>query len=348
MVYLEQYIKNIKDAIQPDNLGSMAYYYHADKTSLKNLDLSSYQGQDLIAAKGYCGIDLAEEEKQKILRPGFKGIDISSTIFKLVGAYFAHSTAVSPKFAEKFQDTSLRNKYFISVLVSDYRSKLVAELTHSQTSENWLYRFLLGLTTYENDNLEELQKFLITTNDVIDLIILEELRRKFLSQEFSVTSFINLSAKEIILQVLANFQNATNKITQVRRAGRSSFEIKDEYDVQDLLYSILKGIFPLMKEEDPVPRQGAKSSRIDLIVREEGILIEVKMIKEADSNEKEFVEQLKTDIQSYHKSEWLKYLICFVYDPHRKTKDKQSFFDLNGTQSVNGKQFTIDIILNPM
>lgn len=346
MVYLEQHIKNIRDALEPDNLGYMAYYYRSNKNSLQNADLSSFQGQDLIAAKGYCEIDLSDEEKQKILKAGFAGIDISSTIFKLVGAYFAHSTAVSPKLAEKFRETSLRNKYFISVLVPEYRSQLDVELKSSHTPENWILRFLLGLATYSEENLEQLQKFLSSAEDVIDLIILEELRKRFLSQEFSTTSYINLSAKDIVQQVLANFQNATNKITQARRAGRNSFMIKDEYDVQDLLYSLLKGIFPLMKEEDPVPRQGAKSSRIDLILRDEGILIEVKMIKEGDSNEKDFVEQLKTDIQSYHQSEWLRHLICFVYDPFGKTKDKQNFYDLAGHQTINGKGFSIEIILS--
>jgi len=222
MVYLEQHIKNIKDALEPNNLGSMAYYYHSNKSGLENADLSFFQGQDLIAAKGYCGTDLTDEEKQKILKAGFAGIDISSTIFKLVGAYFAYSTAVSPKLAEKFKETSLRNKYFISVLVPEYRNQLDAELKSSHISENWIFRFLLGLATYSEENLEQLQKFLSSAEDVIDLIVLEELRRRFLSQEFSTTSYINLSAKYIVQQVLVNFQNATNKITQARRAGRNS------------------------------------------------------------------------------------------------------------------------------
>ncbi len=347
MVYLEQHIKSIREALEQNNLGSMAYYYHTNRGQLENFDLSNFQGQDLIAAKGYCGVELTDEEKQKILKPGFQGISISSTIFKLLGAYFAHPVIVLPKLAEKFQETSLKNRYFISVLVPEYRNNLVAQLNSSQVSEDWLYKFLLGLVPYEEENLDNLQKFLSRAEDVIDLLILEDLRRKFLSRELLVTSYNNLSAKDIVLQILSNFQNATNKVTQTRRAGKSSFIVQDEYDVQDLIYSMLKGIFPTMKDEDPVPRQGAKSTKIDLILREEGILIEIKMIKASDSNEKEFVEQLKTDIQSYHQSAWLRHLICFIYDPFDKTKDKQNFYDLTGHQTVNGKGFTIDIVLNP-
>jgi len=347
MVYIEQHIKHIKETLEPNNLGSMAYYFYSDKSLLQGADLSSFQGQDLIAAKGYCGVDLNDEEKSKILKPGFKGIDISSTIFKLIGAYFSHPALVSQKLSEKFQETSLRNKYFISLLVPEYREKLVAELSGSNGAGTWIYKFLLGLTPYSKDHLNDCMEFLSNAEGAIDLAALDELRMKIVDQELEVTKFKNISSREIVLQVLANFQNSTNKITQARRAGRSSFAIKDEYDAQDILYTMLKGIFPLMKEEDPVPRQGVKSSRIDLIIREEGILIEVKMIKEADSNEKEFVEQLKTDIQSYHQSEWLKHLICFVYDPFGRTKDKQNFYDLAGHQTINGKGFTIDIVLNP-
>lgn len=347
MVYIEQHIKHVKEALEPNNLGSMAYYYYSDKSLLQGADLSSFQGQDLIAAKGYCGIGLNDEEKDKILKPGFKRIDITSTIFKLIGAYFAHPIAVSKKLSDKFQETSLRNKYFISLLVPEYRERLVSELSGSNGTGVWIYKFLLGLTPYSKDHLKECMDFLSHAEGAIDLAALDELRMKIVSQELEVTKFKNMSSKEVVQQVLTNFQNSTNKITQARRAGRNSFVIKDEYDVQDLLYCMLKGIFPLMKEEDPVPRQGVKSSRIDLIIREEGILIEVKMIKEGDTNEREFVEQLKTDIQSYHQSEWLKHLICFVYDPFGRTKDKQNFYDLAGHQTINGKGFSIDIILNP-
>ncbi len=118
-------------------------------------------------------------------------------------------------------------------------------------------------------------------------------------------------------------------------------------DVQDVLYVMLKSIFPTLKEEDPTPIVGAKSNKIDLIHREEGILIEVKMQKQSDSNERDFIEQLKNDIQSYRNSHWLRHLIFFVYDPLGKTKDAHNFYDLNGTQSINGTAFSVEIVLNP-
>jgi hypothetical protein len=50
----------------------------------------------------------------------------------------------------------------------------------------------------------------------------------------------------------------------------------------------------------PFQKLEQKSTKVDLILREERILIEVKMIKEKDSNETEVIEQLKKDFESYH------------------------------------------------
>lgn len=55
--------------------------------------------------------------------------------------------------------------------------------------------------------------------------------------------------------------------------------------------------------------------------RSQGIMIEVKMIKEKDKDHKKFIEELKVDIINY--SEWkeLKHLILFTYDSYKKTTD---------------------------
>ncbi|WP_262713093.1 PD-(D/E)XK nuclease domain-containing protein [Subsaximicrobium wynnwilliamsii] len=104
--------------------------------------------------------------------------------------------------------------------------------------------------------------------------------------------------------MIDNFPEAIKQIKS-RRKGKDAFQFKDEYDVQDVLYVMLKPVFPNMKAEDPVPKVGATSTKIDLILRQEKILIEVKMIKESDNDESKFIKQLKEDIQSYHVCQWM-------------------------------------------
>ena len=90
---------------------------------------------------------------------------------------------------------------------------------------------------------------------------------------------------------------------------------------------------------------GATSTKIDLIIREEKILVEVKMIKEKDSDEKKFIQELKIDFESYHECKWLNKLFCFVYDPYKKTKDLSNFFDLNGDRTKSNHNFNVELIV---
>jgi hypothetical protein len=80
-------------------------------------------------------------------------------------------------------------------------------------------------------------------------------------------------------------------------------------------------------------------------LRDEKILIEVKMIKGKDSNEIHFIEQLKVDFESYHECKWLKKLFCFVYDPFKKTKDISNFHDLNGNRTKGEHSFNVELII---
>ena len=74
-------------------------------------------------------------------------------------------------------------------------------------------------------------------------------------------------------------------------------------------------------------------------------MIEVKMIKVSDDDEKPFVEQLKNDIQSYYRYPFLKDLLVYVYDPQSKTKDVQNFYELNGIQEIQGIRFNVEVIV---
>lgn len=348
MVYLIEHIAKLRDSLEDNNLATLAYYYLNDKNKLSQIDQDSFMGSDLIAAKGYLSVSLSDSEKTQILKPGYKGIDISATIFKLIGAYLADPMSVEKKLSEKFKETSLRNKFLISRLVPSYKDDFRTFLKSNNSDETIIYSFIEGIGTLTSGDATQLNTFLQDANEVIDLILLEEFNHRYLETQLSSVTVNNLSSYEMIKIILANFHNASKKITQERRKDHPVFRIADEYDVQDLLYTVLKCSFPKLKEEDPTPRVGAKSNKIDLILREEGILIEVKMIKESDSSEKPFVEQLKNDIQSYHTCEWLKHLTFFVYDPFSKIKDVHNFYDLNGEQVINGKKFTINVIINPV
>lgn len=64
---------------------------------------------------------------------------------------------------------------------------------------------------------------------------------------------------------------------QRRHQNRTTLELRDEYDVQDLLHSLLLLHFDDVRDESSNPTYLGKGSRIDLLLPAAGIAIEVKL-----------------------------------------------------------------------
>jgi CheY-like chemotaxis protein len=219
--------------------------------------------------------------------------------------------------------------------------------------------YIFGLTQYSNEAVEARKIFsknmwyLIdydaTSDDWSDKLVayihhLIKVRKRFLEKYKSDLRFHSLTPFELIKQVLNEFGNTVKKL-KVRRAGHAAFKIDDEYDVQDLVYVMLKGVMPtLLKEEEPTPKVAGKFNRIDFS-DDLGTFVEIKMIGEKET-EKKFIEQLKIDIQSYYKYANLTNIIFFIYDPHNKTSDVHNFYELNGEKVINGVRIMVEIIVS--
>ena len=83
-----------------------------------------------------------------------------------------------------------------------------------------------------------------------------------------------------------------------RHNNRDTVEIIDEYDVQDLLHCILKLHFKDVREDEYTPSYGGSSTRMDFLLKNEKIVIEVKKTNERLSD-KEIGEQLILEVAYY-------------------------------------------------
>ncbi|MDD2754670.1 MAG: DUF2321 domain-containing protein [Methanothrix sp.] len=99
-----------------------------------------------------------------------------------------------------------------------------------------------------------------------------------------------------------------------RHNHRQTLKIEDEYDVQDLLHSLLRLFFDDIRPEEWTPSYAGGSSRMDFLLRNESIVIETKKTRDTLGS-KELGDQLIIDIERYQKHTYCKTLICFVYDP---------------------------------
>jgi hypothetical protein len=344
MVYLREILKHNKARLfQYKNIELAAYLYVQSFEDFPNHSFELTPEEE-VALIGYKKETIEAAKVVSIIsKAPIKGISATSNIYKFAGLYLSAKNELSHQLKEKYQQSDLKQKYFLTKIESSLKTQLskdVLELTNQPLAIliKTVFNENAGNETELNDALQSIMSR--ADIDVQSQILLEDIESTLLK-----TKFINKSADEVVRDALNNFSNAIQKIINGRRLNHPDFKIEDEYDVQDILYVILKSIFPNLREEDPIPKVGGKSTKIDLIIREEKILVEVKMIKAKDSNETHFIEQLKVDFESYHECKWLRKLFCFVYDPNKKTRDISNFNDLNGDRTKGEHNFNVEVIV---
>nr|VFK24393.1 MAG: hypothetical protein BECKLFY1418C_GA0070996_11765 [Candidatus Kentron sp. LFY] len=120
----------------------------------------------------------------------------------------------------------------------------------------------------------------------------------------------------IVKQLCERLPKTTSILEKRTRKNKQPYEISDEYDVQDLLHSLLRGFVKYsIQQETPLPKvAGAKSSRADLLIEDLGILIEIKYAH-GPNDQKRIFEEYSQDLVLYAKWNSLTNLL-FVISPY--------------------------------
>jgi hypothetical protein len=158
--------------------------------------------------------------------------------------------------------------------------------------------------------------------------------------EKAINYMVLLENEKSVDQIDKNPLNALNIIItrfhliakQIRKrySDRATLDVKDEYDLQDLLHSLLKLFFNDIRPESYVPTYAGSNSRIDFIIKNESIAIETKMTRNSLKT-KEIGDQLIIDIERYKKHPDIDTLVCFVYDPESWIENPEGIeTDLSG------------------
>ncbi len=128
-----------------------------------------------------------------------------------------------------------------------------------------------------------------------------------------------------------------------RYNSRTTLEVEDEYDVQDLLHSMLHLHFSDIRKEEYSPSYAGANSRHDFLLKSEQLVIEVKKTRKGLSD-REVGEQLIIDIARYRAHPDCKCLVCFVYDPEGRIGNPRGL-EADLSKSENG--FTVRTIIGP-
>ncbi|MBO6306989.1 MAG: hypothetical protein J6M55_05735 [Paludibacteraceae bacterium] len=154
---------------------------------------------------------------------------------------------------------------------------------------------------------------------------------------------VNIDYELIISNILEHFNTCAIQLKR-RHASRETLTIKDEYDVQDLLHALLKLHFSDVRPEEWTPSYAGNSNRMDFLLKEAHIAIEVKMTRD-NLKDKEIGEQLIIDIAKYQQHPDVDTLYCFVYDPNAILHNPVGLEnDLNKLSTDN---FSVKVFVRP-
>ncbi len=163
------------------------------------------------------------------------------------------------------------------------------------------------------------------------LISMQEELEKFGNSQREIKGAINPLDK--IKNICTKFHLVARQL-RARYNDRDTLDVEDEYDVQDLLHALLRLEFDDIRAEEWIPSYAGKSARVDFLLKNEEIIIEVKKTRKGLTH-KEVGDQLLIDIERYQSHPNCKYLVCFVYDPEGKIANPIGM-ENDLTKEING------------
>ena len=220
---------------------------------------------------------------------------------------------------QKYERWKESVKIFLSKNIDIERANKFYRMPAKWPSNDW----------YENicGELAAKTAFLISLKDDIEKN--PELWEDFLLKNKTIQKTLSQpeinSSIYIVRKICSQFHLVAKQLGDHRHENRDTIIITDEYDVQDLLHALLKIFFNDIRPEECTTSYAGGSSRIDFLIKDDKIAIEVKKTREGLKG-KQIADQLFVDIERYKKSHpGCEYLFCFVYDPENLIQNPIGF-----------------------
>ncbi len=148
-----------------------------------------------------------------------------------------------------------------------------------------------------------------------------------------------------IRTVLAGFREVQSRLTN-RQHGRLGLACENEYDVQDILGSVLAPFFSNMIREEPGGSAGGTTSRIDFLFPDITTGLEVKILRKA-GDLRRISRELKDDIETYGIEGLCDVLMCFVFDRdvNANESQRQALGRLGGVRRIRDRTLVVEVII---
>lgn len=212
---------------------------------------------------------------------------------------------------EEIQDILNSSTYFDI----DYDMDLIKEEVYDAFILKVKTLFKLILKDKDDENIKKLSSINFNSIENIKMIekIIQNLKMYIEREYILLEKKENVNLANIFDLIFNNFHKVVKSLRN-RYNNRNTLDVDDEYDVQDLLFAILQIFFKDIRKEEWTPSYAGNSARVDFLLKEEKVVIEVKKTRKT-MKDKDLGEQLIIDIAKYKSHPDCKKLICFVYDP---------------------------------
>jgi len=118
---------------------------------------------------------------------------------------------------------------------------------------------------------------------------------------------------DLLRKVCLRFHAVARQL-RLRKDYRTTLEVEDDYDLQDLLCALLKLEFDEVGSDEWTPPYAGGSTRTTLLLNSEHIAVVAKKTRSGLTT-KELAEQIAADASHYASRGSCRHLFCFIYDP---------------------------------
>ena len=105
---------------------------------------------------------------------------------------------------------------------------------------------------------------------------------------------------------------------------RAKVKFVNEKELQNFIYSVLRTLFESTEFEDPTEKICGTSNRLDFVLKDHKIIIEVKYVRDKN-HAKKISEELSIDYPRYIQSKYGQTIINYVYDPNNHITNHGQF-----------------------
>lgn len=152
------------------------------------------------------------------------------------------------------------------------------------------------------------------------------------------------SIDELLTVIIKGLPRAIQPLIH-RRKGLTNLVFDSEYDIQDMLHSLLRPWVADIRPEEFTPSHAGANTRMDFLLPKYELVIETKRVR-TKSHASKIGDELIIDIEHYRKHPKAKNLWCVIYDPNLFITNPDGLKnDLEGNRASNDGEILVKVFV---